>query len=71
MPLIRSETDFGPLIRHRRKTLDMPQETLAAITGIAQSNLSRIERGQTVATVETYLRLLSALGVDLKAEVRR
>jgi transcriptional regulator with XRE-family HTH domain len=69
--LIQSPMDLGSLIQKRRRALKMSQETLASLTGIAQPNLSNIERGQTTATIETYLRLLTSLGIDLYGEVRQ
>jgi len=63
--LIRSSEDMGQVIKQRRKALGMSQEMLASLTGVAQPNLSKIERGQGTATLETYLRLLSTLGLEL------
>lgn len=68
---IQSPKDLGSLIRKRRRALKMSQETLASLTGTAQPNLSNIERGQTTATIETYIRLLNSLGIDLYGEVRQ
>lgn len=62
---ISTASDIGSLVRRRRKALALNQADLASLSGIAQPNLSKIERGQTPATLETYLRILSALGVDL------
>lgn len=62
---ITSPSDLGALVQSRRKALSLSQASLASLTGIAQPNLSKIERGQTPATLETYLRVLSVLGVDL------
>jgi transcriptional regulator with XRE-family HTH domain len=67
---IRAPEDMAAIIRKRRQGLRMRQETLSSITGVAQSNLSRIERGEVIAELHTYLRLLGALGVDLVAEAR-
>lgn len=67
---IRDSYDLARIIRVRRRALKMNQEELASITGVPQSNLSRIERGKVTAELETYLRLLNALGVDLVAEIR-
>ena len=67
---IRRPEDLAGIIRKRRQGLQMRQETLSSITGVAQSNLSLIERGEVIAELDTYLRLLNALGVDLVAEAR-
>ena len=67
---ILSSTDLGHLIRSRREALALKQGDLASITGIDQGNLSKIERGTAKATLETYLRLCAALGIDILAEPR-
>jgi predicted transcriptional regulator len=70
MPKILDATDIGALIRSRREALKIKQGDLASIAGIDQGNLSKIERGSAKATLDTYLRLCNALGIDLLAEPR-
>lgn len=70
MPRILDATDIGTLIRSRREALKIKQGDLASIAGIDQGNLSKIERGSAKATLDTYLRLCNALGIDLLAEPR-
>ncbi len=67
---IEAATELGTLIRRRRETLGIRQGDLASIAGVDQGNLSKIERGTAKATLDTYLRLCSALGIDLVAEPR-
>lgn len=67
---IEAATELGNLIRSRREQLGIRQGDLAIITGVDQGNLSKIERGTAKATLDTYLRLCSALGIDLVAEPR-
>ncbi|HRK67044.1 MAG TPA: helix-turn-helix domain-containing protein [Hyphomonas sp.] len=67
---IEAATELGTLIRTRRETLGIRQGDLASIAGVDQGNLSKIERGTAKATLDTYLRLCSALGIDLVAEPR-
>jgi transcriptional regulator with XRE-family HTH domain len=67
---ITSSTEFGKLIRARRIALDIAQGDLASMTGVDQGNLSKIERGVSKATLDTFLRLTSALGIDITAEHR-
>jgi transcriptional regulator with XRE-family HTH domain len=67
---ITSASDLGILIRNRREGLKIRQGDLASISGVDQGNLSKIEHGTTKATLDTYLRLCSALGIDLLAEPR-
>jgi transcriptional regulator with XRE-family HTH domain len=68
---ICSSADLGALIQRRRKALAISQASLASLSGVAQPNLSKIERGHTPATLETYLRILSVLGIDLQGVVRQ
>lgn len=67
---IKSDEDLGVLIKDRRKELKITQEELSSLTGIDQANLSRIERGTVKAELDTYLKLLSALGIDLMGAIR-
>jgi ribosome-binding protein aMBF1 (putative translation factor) len=48
-----------------REARQMTQRQLAKATGIHQSEISRIERGQISPTLETLTRLVAALGVRL------
>ena len=67
---IQTATELGVLIRTRRESLAIKRGDLASIAGIDQGNLSKIERGNAKATLETYLRLCKALGIDILAEPR-
>ena len=67
---IATSDDMGQLILDRRRAIRMSQEVLASLSGIAQPNLSKIERGQGSAQLDTYLRLLSVIGVDLFGQAR-
>jgi DNA-binding XRE family transcriptional regulator len=49
-----------------RKAMHLTQAQLAGVTGIPQSEISRIERGQTNPTVQTVDRLLAPLGARLE-----
>jgi transcriptional regulator with XRE-family HTH domain len=46
--------------------MHLTQAQLAGVTGIPQSEISRIERGQTNPTVQTVDRLLAPLGARLE-----
>jgi HTH-type transcriptional regulator / antitoxin HipB len=67
---ISSVSELGALIRARRREMKLRQADLSSISGVDQSNLSKIERSQIPATLETYLRLLEPLGIDLQAVPR-
>lgn len=67
---VEAAEDLGRIIRQRRKELKLAQGDLARFADVDQSNLSKIERGEAKATLETYLRLCKAVGIDLHAEPR-
>jgi transcriptional regulator with XRE-family HTH domain len=67
---VSKATDLGAFIRERRDALGVSQGDLSQMAGIDQGNLSKIERGVSTATLETYLTLCQALGIDLSAEAR-
>src|ERR1017187_2848462 len=48
----------------RRRSLDWSQKELAEHSGIAQSEISKIERGRKSPTMDTYSRLATALRLD-------
>lgn len=47
----------------RRQELHLTQSALAARSGVAQTEISRIERGRKSPTIDTYSRLAAALGL--------
>jgi HTH-type transcriptional regulator / antitoxin HipB len=67
---ITCAADLGRVIRDARRAQKIEQRTLADLTGVTQPKISQIERGKQSATIETYLRLLGELGVDLEAVAR-
>jgi DNA-binding XRE family transcriptional regulator len=48
----------------RRHSLHWSQQELAGHSGIAQSEISKIERGRKSPTMDTYSRLATALQLD-------
>ena len=62
--LIPLRKELGLLIRRLRSRCDMTQATLASLTGIHRTYLSRAERGQVMPSVITLMQIAGALGVD-------
>ncbi len=56
---------LGMQIRSARQSLDLTQPALAAMTGVQQSEISRIENGLSNPTLETVMRLARALSVSV------
>lgn len=55
----------------RRQELKLTQAQLADRSGVAQTEISRIERGRKSPTLDTYSRLASALDLDTIEPRRR
>lgn len=61
------ELKYGLLnsLLSRRHTLHLTQKQLAERSGIAQTEISRVERGRKSPNLDTYCRLAAALGLKL------
>lgn len=60
----------GQSLRKRRMSLHIDQKTLSDISGIAVHTLSNIEAGKGNPTVATLDRVLNALGMELRIQVK-
>lgn len=56
--------EVGRLIRRLRSRCGMTQATVASLTGIHRTYLSRAERGQVMPSIIALIRIAGALGVD-------
>ena len=56
--------DLGEKIRSLRKKNKMTQAALARATGISAPYLGLIERGQRIASLETFVRICNALQAE-------
>lgn len=61
---------YGEILRDRRKELKMTQNALAERTGMKQSYLARLERGQVDIHFSSLLRVASALGLQLSLKAQ-
>lgn len=59
---MRARTELGAMLAEARKAHHLTQPALSNITGIQQSEISRIERGVGNPTAATLTRLAAALG---------
>lgn|SRR5487761_1432495 len=59
------------LLLTRRSELHLTQQQLAERSGVAQTEISRIERGRKSPTLDTYSRLASALDLEWVEPQRR
>lgn len=66
----RELSRLGDLIQRTRRAAKLPQQELAAASGIAQADISRLESGlgERGPTFETLVRLAHAQGMNLVVE---
>ena len=55
---------YGEMLKEKRKSLHITQETLAEKTGLKRSYIARIERGETDMRVSSFFRIADYLGVQ-------
>ena len=60
------QTEFGEMIKTKRKQKKLTQEELSELAGITDVYLRDLERGSYTATWVICLRICTALDIDLK-----
>lgn len=65
MPAATTSHQIGPMLRHRRKELNLTLAKVTDMAGIASGFLSEIERDQASPSVATLIRLCDALGISV------
>lgn len=68
---IRSNKDLGAAIRRARKAQKLKQADLAMKASLRQPLISELENGTSNATMDTVLKVLAALELDLTVVPRR
>jgi len=68
---IRSNKDLGAAIRLARKDKNLRQVDVAQKASIRQALVSELETGATTAKLDTVIRVLAALDLDLSIIQRR
>ncbi len=63
---VRTTSDLGAAIRHRRLELDLGQRALAESIGVSREWVVDIEKGKPRAEVGLVLRALNALGLNVE-----
>ena len=69
--VIRSNQDLGAAIRLARKQQNLRQVDIAQKASVRQALVSDIENGATTAKLDTVMRVLAALALDLSVVPRR
>ena len=62
---IQSPGQLSAHLRSLRKSRGLNQVQLGAVLGVGQTRIARIEREPTAVSVEQFLALLAALGVQM------
>lgn len=60
-----TKKDIGKSIKRIRKSKNMTQEDLAKKVGIITNSISRIENGKNSPSTVVFIKIASALDVDL------
>ena len=69
--IIRNNKDLGEAIRWARKNLKSRQVDVARKGSVRQALVSDLENGATTAKLDTVIRVLAALDMDLSIVPRR
>ncbi len=69
--IIRNNNDLGEAIRQARKNMDLRQVDVAQKASVRQALVSDLENGATTAKLDTVIRVLAALDMDLSIIPRR
>ena len=67
---VHDASELGELIRARRRELGLTQTELAEVSDTNLRFVSELERGKPTARLETVMRVLATLGIQLEARVR-
>ncbi len=69
--LVQSPAALGRALRDARRKKSLTQHQLAVMAGLAQTTVSIVERGARGATLNTMMRLLAALDLELVLQSRQ
>jgi HTH-type transcriptional regulator/antitoxin HipB len=61
---------LGPLVRRRRRELGLTQEEVAGVAGTGVRFISDLETGKRSVQLDTLLKVLAALGLQLIVRTR-
>jgi predicted transcriptional regulator len=67
--MIMTEPEILTTIKDHMKSAAITHEMAADLSGLKQSNISRMLSGRYSPNLKTLLRLADAVGVEIKAEV--
>ncbi|HPQ24693.1 MAG: helix-turn-helix transcriptional regulator [Chromatiaceae bacterium] len=68
---IRNRKDLGAAVRRARRAKKLSQTDLARMASVRQPLISALENGTTSVTIDTLLKVLAPLALDLDLSPRR
>lgn len=68
---IRNRKDLGAAIRRARRAKKLSQTDLAHMASVRQPMISELENGTTSVTIDTLLKVLAPLALDLDLSPRK
>ena len=68
--LARTSKQLGNLIRRARKNQGLSQAELGAKAGLRQATISEIEAGRSGAKLESILKVLAILNLEIRIDPR-
>lgn len=63
---ISNSSDFGMVIRKKRKAMGLTQLALAEFTGLSASFISNLENGKETCELEKALYVVNILGINIE-----
>lgn len=71
IPAFASVDDIARLVRDERRRQGMDQQKLALVANVAVRSVHRIEHAEPTVRLDTLLKVLGALGLELTVHHRR
>jgi HTH-type transcriptional regulator / antitoxin HipB len=69
--LVPSPLALGRALRDARRRKGLTQKQVAELAAVGQPTVSNVERGVISVSLDTLVRILAALGLELALEERR
>jgi transcriptional regulator with XRE-family HTH domain len=64
-------SEIAKIIRSRRESLNLRQEDLAEMSGVATKTIHSVEAGSGNPSLETLLKLADILGLEIVVQVKK
>ena len=68
--LVRTSKNMGHALRQVRRAKNLTQRELASMSGVWQETISKVETGSSGTKLETIVRLLAALDLEITVSER-